>query len=256
MQPHANTVPGLHPHSAAIILAVQQRNPRIGILVWSARSRESERFTSHLKAFNKAVLDLCDSNLIAGNRFRDVFVTEFFAKTETTSLLLAMLETALYFVDEVHRGRREPAMFYFRHLSRIGRTTDVVSEMIPIRDERDSLVEFLVLETPMTNDSCIVTRSPDGLAPQEPTETRAVRRWTDHSTDFERTSTRSAASSDVSRCKECNSQEISWRGYVFGVCFRHKDLRRLRIGERTVVHPQACAIGVDFEDCGRSDSST
>lgn len=246
----------LHARTEEIVQSVLQTHPHTGILVWSARTDFNKRLTACVKCFNRTLMELCDATSFKGDGFGDVFVTKFSASSQTTSrLLLAMLEMVLGFVDELHKGRTKAATFYFRHLSHLGRTTDVVADMIPILDANGCLAEFIVLETPTNEDvAAAVVYSPDGVVPPTTRRFSLLHTWTWIDCTCDQTQQRhhhrvGNCFNDDWHCIECGTSATPTRRYsgcFFFPCTIFFHLKRLLspLG-RELTARKTCAMRVD-----------
>ena len=206
------------------------RHPTPGIAVFSPRRSPSLRYTSRLKFFNQTFLDLCDTVAFPDLSPTSVWPqSPFFLYLDTAHAAKSTWERLVEKVDKIHTGELRRASFVFLHISRAGRKRVVWTEVFAFT-ERSSLVEFLIVETPLPEDFPVEPPTPliaqpriDAVTPAEVVSAELAALKHQESSLQLRERLFAARRDSVKKqkserrgftCSECGESETSQRRYV------------------------------------------
>lgn len=136
------------------------RTPAPGITIWSPRVLPSARLTSRLKFFNQTFLDMCDTVSFPDRTPAAVWPQSCtFLYRDTATQARASWDRLVQNVDKIHNGELLRASQVFLHISRAGRKKVMWTEIFAFTAQ-SSLVEFLIVETPLPDDFPVHFDSP------------------------------------------------------------------------------------------------
>lgn len=137
---------------ALVSSLISQRATPPGVAVWRPRTHPSERLSIQLKLFNQTFLDLCDAVSFADNSVGSVFPSSpIFLSEDSANASHTSWERFLSAMDKFHLAELGHCSQVFVHISLLGRMRPVWLELYAFHD-RNALTEFLMVETPLTEE--------------------------------------------------------------------------------------------------------